>query len=472
MTAPTDNVPRRRRRAPLAGRFHRRSISVAHRSVQRPIERGHRVLAGVVGLTLIAASCGSEDSTGSNTSATRGTEAPTATTAPVATASDTTVTEPASTAPEPTAGGAGSVGMAPPTQEMGSDDAAPIDDASTLAIESSQGELPGMWIGVWDPDKGVHLAAYGQAVVDEADATIDDKGRIGSITKTFTATAILEQVAAGALSLDDTVADVLPDLAAEAPEIAEVTVEQLLSMRSGIPEYEARVVPQILANPTEVADVHDIILSTVTEQGVTPVDDTGTYSTANYLILGEMLTALTGQPVEDVINQLAKQAGLENTALQPVDEFGMPEPASAGYVNGPAAAQLQADGIDAQPLGDVSDYSVSWGGAGGSMYSTVEDLGTWAATGFGSSFLPSDLAAQRLDSAPIDAGLDYGMGIITFPGGWNGHIGEILGWESIALYQPDSGAVFVGIVNESGSLVALLETAAAAFPELGALFGT
>ena len=54
-----------------------------------------------------------------------------------------------------------------------------------------------MWIGVWDPEKGFYSQAYGDAVVGGEKAALDQHGRIGSVTKTFTVTAILQQVAAG-----------------------------------------------------------------------------------------------------------------------------------------------------------------------------------------------------------------------------------------------------------------------------------
>ena len=93
------------------------------------------------------------------------------------------------------------------------------------SISMGEGELPGMWIGVWDPAEGVHLADYGEAVVGETAATVDDHSYIGSTTKTFTATAILELVATGELSLDDTVADVAPDLDTQFPDTSAVTIE-------------------------------------------------------------------------------------------------------------------------------------------------------------------------------------------------------------------------------------------------------
>ena len=80
------------------------------------------------------------------------------------------------------------------------------------------------------------------------------------------------------------------------PDIAGITVEQLLAMESGIPEYEYALVPEVLANPTGLVDLHEVIVEAV-NSGVEPAG-TASYSTTNYLILGEMLAELTGLPAE------------------------------------------------------------------------------------------------------------------------------------------------------------------------------
>ena len=419
-----------------------------------------KVAALIVGLSVVVAACGSDDDPSTTESQ--------ATAVPTAEAASTTEAEP-TTEEAPTTEAEGGASTAAATEPMSQEDAAAIDAAAMAGIEESGGELPGMWVGVWDPARGVHIGAYDEAVAGTAEATSADHGRIGSITKTFTATAILRQVADGALSLDDTIAEVVPDLAAELPDIAEITVEQLLSMTSGIPEFEYVVIDQILAAPTAAIDPNEIIVTTVEGQGVALAGTPG-YSTTNYLILGEILEVLTGEPVEDVVTNLAQTAGLANTAFAPADLPELPEPASAGYVNALAAAQMQSEGVDIEPLGDVSDYNPAWAGAGGAMYSTVEDVGQWAATGFGNSLLPADLATRRLETETLPEAV-YGLGIINYGSGWYGHTGEILGWNAIAAYQPETGAVFTAIVNESGSLLATLAPALAAFPDLAGAYG-
>ena len=116
------------------------------------------------------------------------------------------------------------------TTPMRAADVAAIDKLAQDAMAQSP-DLPGMWIGVWVPAKGFYTQAYGEAVKGGAKATIDDHGRIGSVTKTFTIAAVLEQVAAGKLQLESTIKETLPNLARKYPAIAGITVDQLAGMR-------------------------------------------------------------------------------------------------------------------------------------------------------------------------------------------------------------------------------------------------
>jgi D-alanyl-D-alanine carboxypeptidase len=354
---------------------------------------------------------------------------------------------------------------ASPTDAMSAEDAKTIDDAAN-EIVGAHPELPGLWVGVWDPEKGTYLAAYGDAVDGSTPASVDDHNRIGSVTKTFTAVAVLQQVDAGELSLDDTIGDVCPDMAETYPDLAEITVEQLLAMRSGIPDYAntGAVTGSVVEDPTKVWTVDEIIATTLEEE---PLEEPGTpgYSTTNYLILGEMLEAVTGESVEDVINGVATEARLAQSALQEPAETQMPDPSSHGYLNEPGVASLAEAGITAEPGQDVTDWTVSWGQAGGGMYSTIADMGAWAASGLGNSLLSPETAAERLEAQPIPEG-NYGLGIFVYEDGWIGHSGQLIGWESFVLSNTETGAAFVLLVNETGSLGTALPIADVAFPGL------
>jgi D-alanyl-D-alanine carboxypeptidase len=243
-------------------------------------------------------------------------------------------------------------------------------------------------------------------------------------------------------------------------------------MQSGIPDYAntGLVIQQVVDDPTIELAASEIIDQVLTELDLEPAG-TGGYSTTNYLILGEMLVAIDGRPVEEIINEVVAEAGLTSSALGAPGDNTMPDPFSHGYVMQAGAADLAEIGATVEPGTDVTDWTVSWGGAGGGMYSTIADLGLWAASGSGTSLLSDDLIEQRLTTRKTVEGLDYGLGIIDFGNGWIGHSGQLIGWEALVLYDTDTGDVAVAVVNETSSLIAAEFALATIFPDFGEALG-
>ena len=238
-------------------------------------------------------------------------------------------------------------------------------------------------------------------------------------------------------------------------------------MHSGLPECANTgiILQRIADDPSTDLTSEEIIGTTIDALGVEPAS-TGVYSSTNYLILGEILEVVTGQPAEDVITGLVNGVGMANTALQAPDNNDLPDPSSHGVVSFAVA------GVTVEPGTDVTNWTVSWVQAAGGAYSTVADLGIWEGTGLGTALLPTELGNQCLEATPIDAdasrdvALGYGLGIMVFESDWIGHTGQLIGWESIVLYNTTTGAAFVALVNETGSLAAALGVAVAQFPEL------
>jgi D-alanyl-D-alanine carboxypeptidase len=358
-------------------------------------------------------------------------------------------------------------GASPNMDPMSTGDAAAIDRRAERVLEQAGDQTPGFWIAVADPEKGYYEAAYGKSKTPDTAANIDDIGRIGSVGKTMTATAVLRLVDSGQISLHDSISDLLPDLAAEHPDIGDVTLEQLLGMRSGIPDYEAAVVPKVLDDPHKVWEPSELI-DEAFASGKVAKPGTAEYSNTNYTILGEILAAETGESTETAINDVIADAGLTQTALQPPRDTALPDPHSHGYLNEPGLESLSHMGVKAEPGLDVTDYSASWGGAAGGMYSTIGDLESWAATGFGNTLLSKDLGEQRLaDTAELNVGVTYALGVASSHGGdWIHHNGQILGWQATAYYNPETGATAALMVNETGSLAPPSAVIAKSFPEL------
>jgi D-alanyl-D-alanine carboxypeptidase len=225
--------------------------------------------SALLAVALVLASCGSDDDSGTTESTTVATEA---------TPEEAVATTDAPTESADTTSDAGSSTVV---------DQSAIDAAAAAFLEGQAAQgVTAFYVAISDPVNGEFESAYGDASVDGPAATVDDNFRIGSISKTVTATVILQLVDSGDLALDDTVGDLLPDLVAEHPEITEVTVEQLLNMTSGIPDYlnmNDAILPLDVEDPSRVWAPEELIAAGVGAG----VDETRapSYSTTNFIIL-------------------------------------------------------------------------------------------------------------------------------------------------------------------------------------------
>ncbi|MGI9136215.1 MAG: serine hydrolase domain-containing protein, partial [Candidatus Nanopelagicales bacterium] len=162
---------------------------------------------------------------------------------------------------------------------MSAADKAAIDAAAAQTIAASPDAAPGLWVAVWDPKKGYYEQAYGNAVLPGTRATRADHFRIGSITKTVFATAVLQQISAGKLALSDTVKKLDPALSAKFPSLGKYTVAQLLSMRTQIPDYAEAAVDALVAN-SQKRFTREELIALGLEKGK-PMSAAGGYSTTN-----------------------------------------------------------------------------------------------------------------------------------------------------------------------------------------------
>jgi D-alanyl-D-alanine carboxypeptidase len=249
------------------------------------------VIALVAAATMLIASCGSDDD---SDSAATSTEVASETTEA---ASETSEAAPGTTeAPADTS--------ADTTSDMSPDDQARVEAAISAGLERATTaagylEPPALYVGVWDPETGSYLSARGEAQPGQP-ATLEDHYRIGSTTKTFTASVILQLIDEGKLTLDDTIGDLLPDLAESHPDIAGITIESLLRMKSGIEDYlnvSDSVVADIVADPTRVWDPRELIDAAL-ELEVSPQGTSG-YSTTNNIILQLIAESIEGAPLPE-----------------------------------------------------------------------------------------------------------------------------------------------------------------------------
>ncbi|MFJ3906791.1 serine hydrolase domain-containing protein [Streptomyces sp. NPDC090025] len=268
--------------------------------------------------------------------------------------------------------------------------------------------------------------------------------RIGSITKTFTAVAVLKEVERGRIDLDAPVGRYLPDLV-DGERGAKVTVRMLLNHTSGIPDYIVPAFPGILQDPGKALDAQRFRRVDPRELArlglaAPPVVERGTwsYSNTNYVLAGLILERVTGENAERYITrQVIRKAGLRHTYFP-----------STAAVKGPHAGMYESFYGYIDPPRDYSTYDMSWAGTAGAMVSTMDDLNTFYRALLGGKLLsPASLRAMKTtvptaEPVPgVPESMRYGLGLYTLrmpSGNWAwGHDGGVFGAGTWSLASED-----------------------------------
>jgi len=311
-----------------------------------------------------------------------------------------------------------------------------------LAEEVLGSGVTGVIVSVDDPARGTHLKAYGTADTAGTAMTVDTHYRIASVTKTFTAHAVLELAGQGRLSLDDPLARFVPDI----PHGDVITVRDLLGMRGGVYDFttDPDFVARYQADPTLPGWSPDDALRIVRdhpEKAAAP--RTGTvYSNSEYVLLGSVIERASGQPAPAYLAGLVDRLGLPATSF-PTDT-ALPAPFSRGYVTTDDAAAAPRDATASNPL-------VPW--TAGALVSTVPDMTRYAPLLAAGSGLAPQLAAERQAWTPVSTEgvrVRYGLGIRQV-GEWVGHEGTMLGYNSAVFHLPATGTTVVVMANAAGA---------------------
>jgi D-alanyl-D-alanine carboxypeptidase len=299
-----------------------------------------------------------------------------------------------------------------------------------IAEQMRADDLPGVVVGVWVPGEGEYVVARGKADLETGEKRdVDDPFRIGSITKTFVATAVLQLVDEGKLSKSDKLAKWYPDF----PNAEKITVDHLLSMRSGIVDPPWEDLIGTLTSPQEAieasADLGGVFL---------PPGQRTEYSNTNYIILGEIVGKVSGKDTGDRIDEaILEPLGLKDT-LYPTDST-LPGDLR-GYTLDPSTGELK----------DVTGFDPSAEGGSGAMISDASDLKVWAEAVCTGELLEPEthkarLLTQHLSGRPGFWG--YGEGIAKV-GEFCGHDGLQPGFSSEMWYLPEEDATIVVSVNQ------------------------
>jgi D-alanyl-D-alanine carboxypeptidase len=273
---------------------------------------------------------------------------------------------------------------------------ATIDAAITKQIEEQQ--VTGAAVGVYQNGTVVVIKTYGlRDVAKNLPVDVNTRFEIGSVTKQFTAAAILRLQEQGKLSIDDPVAKYLPSF----PHASETTLRQLLNQISGLPNYTS--MPDIATMMSTIPDATAKVVAYLNK----PLDfRPGTkwgYSNTNYWLLGKVVSRASGMSYEDYVREnIFKPAGMPHSGFvsdeSSFDDFAIP------YWQGP-----KSDG----PTQPAPKMLEAWPSAAGAIVSTIGDLAAWNTALASGKVISRESYALMSSPGRLANGklTDYGMGL-------------------------------------------------------------
>ncbi|MGV0154693.1 serine hydrolase domain-containing protein [Rhodococcus sp. GB-02] len=264
----------------------------------------------------------------------------------------------------------------------------------------------------------------------------NDRVRIGSVTKTFTASLVLQLVAEGTIDLDAPIERYLPgQLHGTGIDGSAITVRQLLQHRSGLPEFagEPGADEWIAANENRTLTPSAAVAIALGKPAQFVPGTSFVYTNTNYIVLGMLVESVTGRSYADELqSRILDPLDLEDTYLPPAGERDIRGDHMTGYQD--------LDG----GLTDVSrtEPSVPW--SAGAMVSTGADLNAFWRALLDGQVVPAEQLAEMTTpqvAATEAEGLGYGLGVgaTELPCGvtYIGHSGGIYGYYTLSGATPD-----------------------------------
>lgn len=300
-------------------------------------------------------------------------------------------------------------------------------------------DVPGALVGIWSP-QGQFVRAFGVADKQTGEKmTTDLFMRIGSETKTFTVTAVLQLVDDGKLSLADPIGKYLDGIPNGGDQ---ATIKELANMTSGLPSYTGNkeFVDEFLADPHRQWTPEELLQYAYQLPQVFPPGEKTQYSDTNTIMLGLVVEKVSGMALQEFLQErIFTPVGLPSTTFPTDASFSSPH--AHGYT------EQTPTGAEA----DATDWNPSDAWSAGAMISTVDDLGVWAKTLVTGDLLKPQTQADRLD-VPLNDGIGYGIGIFESHG-WLGHNGSIPGYQSVTVYLPEADTALVVLLTSDNSVL-------------------
>lgn len=293
------------------------------------------------------------------------------------------------------------------------------------------GEVPGACVAVLQAGAMVVRRAYGLANVEaRVAATPATNYRLASMTKQFTAAAILLLAEDGRLSIDDRARKWLPSLPQGADE---VLIRHLLAHTSGLVDFEDLIAR---GSTVQLHDADVLELLKAPGPGYFPAGRKFRYSNSGYVLLALIITRASGYDFAAFLRRrIFQPLGMLHTVAY---EAGISEVANRafGYSNGASSWQRTDQNLTSATLGD------------GGIYSSIDDLAKWDAALYDDRLLRPESLRQAFTPAvdSEDPAVQYGFGWrVTGEALW--HSGESIGFRNVILRQPQRRTTVIVLTN-------------------------
>ncbi|MEM9951682.1 MAG: serine hydrolase domain-containing protein [Chloroflexota bacterium] len=231
-----------------------------------------------------------------------------------------------------------------------------------LIMNQHTKQLPSVAVGLVHNGDLLWGKGYGYAdLANKTPMTLDTRFRIASITKTFTALAILQLVEQGQLRLDDPIGDYVTWFNLQYADAPPITIYHCLTHTSGLPRDAT--IPHWTENVFQ--DVDEFRETTQTRYPTMPPLMAHSYSNLGYSLLGEVIETVTGKTWEDAIQNILNQLGMTDTVVKPQ---GHEDRLAIGYLT-------YDDNYEREAVSFIETKAFS---PSASMASTVNDLVKYA----------------------------------------------------------------------------------------------
>ncbi|MCU7550096.1 serine hydrolase [Chitinophagaceae bacterium LB-8] len=304
-----------------------------------------------------------------------------------------------------------------------------VPDAATLIdtyYQSLKGkEMPGIAVLVSKDGKTVYERGFGYAdIKGKKIVTPNTKFRIGSVTKQFTAAAILKLQEQGLLSVNDKLSKYIPDF----PRGEEVTIHHLLTHTSGIHSYTNK--PDFINKVTKTISEDSLIYSFKNDPYDFNPGENFMYNNSGYFLLGYIIEKVSGKSYGEYLKQtFFDPLQMKNTGVH--------------YAGIKLEEEAHGYGSNNGKYDDAINWDMSWAGGAGALYSTLHDLDTWNMSLHSGKVLRPESLKAALTTVTLKNGdqpaMNYGYGLVT--GKYRGidyieHSGGLHGFVSQLAYYP------------------------------------